>query len=530
MDSTPDTPSTHDAPARATTTHGPIRGRWSQGIARFSGIPYAAPPVGPLRFRPPAPAEPWLTERSTEQSGPIAPQNPSIMDALYGGEPQLQSEDCLTLNVWTTQPVGDPAVAVGAPPRPVMVWIHGGGFEMGSGSSPMYDGTRFAESGVVLVTVNYRLGALGFLELSGIDESFAGSGNLGLLDQIAALRWVQDNIANFGGDPDNVTVFGQSAGSISIAMLLASPEASGLFSKAITQSGSTNIARTLEVARSDAAEFMERGGWTSIAELQNAPVDELLAAHAALSAHRFADPEEFVRRTGDHIAILAFRPVADGLTVPLDPLQAIASGSATGIPLLVGTTSQEWRLFAMMSPPVASETELLERLGLVASDSDAALATYRLHDDHPLSDIECDVLTDFVFRVPAARMADAQAQWADTYEYIWDWKSDALGGMIGAAHAIEIPFIFDVVDDERLGVFIGDTPPKALARSAHEAWIAFAVHGVPAGEGLPEWPTVHATEVRQVMVLDIESRLVHDPRGSTRQFWDTPAGAVPPRT
>ena len=181
-----------------------------------------------------------------------------------------------------------------------------------------------------------------------------------------------------------------------------------------------------------------------------------------------------------------------------------------------------------MSPPVASEDHLLDRLALVAGDPDAALSTYRPDDPgHSLSDIECDVLTDFVFRVPSGRMADAQAKWANTYEYVWDWKSDALGGLIGAAHAIEIPFIFDVVDDERLGVFIGESPPKGLARSAHEAWISFAHTGAPAGEGLPTWPTVDSAPIRQVMVLDTESRLVDDPRAHTRTFWDTPAAALP---
>jgi para-nitrobenzyl esterase len=184
---------------------GALRGRWADGVARFAGIPFAAPPVGEQRFRPPAPAPDWEGVRDARHFGPISPQNPSLMDALFGGEAEQWDEDCLHLNVWT------PSVETESP-LPVMVWIHGGGFEMGSGSSPLYHGESFAHSGVVYVSINYRLGSLGFLELGHLDPGYAGSGNVGLLDQVAALRWVRDNVAAFGGDAGNVTVFGESAG------------------------------------------------------------------------------------------------------------------------------------------------------------------------------------------------------------------------------------------------------------------------------------------------------------------------------
>ena len=255
----------------ASTTLGTVRGTWQRGVARFAGIPFAAPPVGDLRFRPPAPAEPWDGVRPAEQFGPVAPQNPSLMEALFGGEAEQWGEDCLYLNVWTPEPEPDEPLAV-------MVWIHGGGFEMGSGSSPLYDGTSFAQDGVVLVTLNYRLGAFGFLELGEVDPSRAGSGNVGLLDQVAALEWVRDNISSFGGDPSRVTIFGESAGAMSVSLLMSMPRATGLFHRVIAQSGAASVARTPALAAADTAEFMADTGLTSI--------EELLAAEPAAAARR----------------------------------------------------------------------------------------------------------------------------------------------------------------------------------------------------------------------------------------------------
>ena len=504
--------------AFADTTCGPIRGQWHHGVARFAGIPFAAPPVGELRFRPPVAPEPWTEVRSAEFFGPVCPQNPSMMDALFGSDSEQWNEDCLYLNVWTTIS-GEEAET--AEPLPVMVWIHGGGFEMGSGSSPMYDGTHFAQSGVVIVTVNYRLGSLGFLELGHLDADLAGSGNVGLLDQVAALEWVRDNIASFGGDPANVTVFGQSAGSMSISLLMSSRLSDGLFHKAITQSGSTSAARTVPAAQADADEFLATGGWADVDALRNAPVSELLAAHAAISGERLADPEGFLRRAANPIAFLLFRPVADGITVPTDPLAAIAAGSAAGVSLVTGSTSEEWRLFAMMSPPPATDEALSERLAMIIDDTDGALATYRAErGDVGPADLEGAVLTDLVFRIPTVRMADAQSQYSPTFQYLWDLKSEAFGGLIGAAHAIDIPFVFDLVEDQRLHIFVGADAPKQLARAVNSSWIAFARTGSPSGEGMPEWPALDPTgSDRPVMVLDTDCHLASDPQADTRKYW-----------
>jgi para-nitrobenzyl esterase len=506
----------------ADTSHGTLRGIWHRGVARFAGIPYAAAPVGDRRFRPPVAPASWQGVRPADSFGPVAPQNPSIMEALFGGEAETWDEDCLSLNVWTPDPTA-------ASPLPVMVWIHGGGFEMGSGSSPLYDGTSFAADGVVLVTVNYRLGAFGFLELGHLDPSRAGSGNVGLLDQVAALEWVRDNIAGFGGDPANVTVFGESAGAMSISLLLAMPRARGLFHRAITQSGAASAARTPELAASNTDEFMATAGLSTLEELLEAEPARLLAAHATMAASRVADPEAVIERTGNPLAFLSFRPVADGAELPEDPLGAIAAGSAAGVSLLIGTNSEEWKLFALMSPPPADDEALAQRAALVVTDPDAALAVYR--DEQPgasVADLECALLTDLVFRIPAVRLVDAQAAHAPVWQYLWTWPSPAWGGMVGAAHAIELPFVFDLVEDQRLHVFVGPDAPRTLARATHDAWVAFARDGAPSADALAPWPTVDEPG-RPVMVLDTEPKLVHDPGAAAREFWATPGAEMPQR-
>lgn len=442
--------------------------------------------------------------------GAVCPQNPSLMDALFGGESEKWDEDCLHLNVWSPQPSQ-------AARLPVMVWIHGGGFEMGSGSSPLYHGESFARDGVVFVSINYRLGSLGFLELGGLDSGFAGSGNAGLLDQVEALRWVRDNIECFGGDPGNVTIFGESAGAMSVSLLLTMPAASGLFSKAIAQSGALASARPVQQAHADATEFMEHLGISTVQELQQAPVEKLLGAHAALSASRMTDPESVIARFGSPLSFLAFRPVADGREVPLEPGLALRGGSAAGIPVVLGTNLDEWKLFAMMAPAADSRDAVLQRLSLLTGDPGGALVVY--DQEHPgasPADIESAVLTDYVFRIPAGEMADAQGAHAPVWQYRFDWASPALGGLLGAAHAIEIPFVFDMVEDHRLHVLVGAEAPVELAKAMHGAWVDFARSGRPSVEGV-EWR--ERGDERSVLILGPEPAMQEDPQGLTRRFW-----------
>jgi para-nitrobenzyl esterase len=491
---------------------GAVRGRWLGGVARFAGIPFAEAPTGAQRFRPPVALAPWDGVRDALHFGAVSPQNPSMMDALFGGEAEVWDEDCLHLNVWTTTP------SAAGERRPVMVWIHGGGFEMGSGSSPLYHGESFARSGVVFVSINYRLGSLGFLELGHLDESYAGSGNVGLLDQIAALRWVRDNIEAFGGDPDDVTVFGESAGAMSVSVLMSMSEAAGLFHKVIAQSGSLAAAKSPEQAVRDTEEFMAEAGVSSVAELVELPVAELLAAHSRMGMARLSVPEDVIQRLGSPLAVLPFRPVADGRSVPVDPLAEVARGSAAGVPLVIGTNLEEWKLFSLLLAPTETLEALLVRLALLTDDPEGALAAYRgEHPEAPPSALEQAVLTDYVFRIPACALADAQSAHAPVWQYRFDWRSPAFGGLLGAAHAVEIPFVFDMVEDHRLHVLVGAEAPAGLARAMHAAWVATATDSDPTASGL-EWPTVDGPG-RPVLCLDDEQQVRSDPEAITRRFW-----------
>src|SRR4051812_20433483 len=294
------------------TTAGRVAGTIEDSLAVFKGIPYAAPPVGPLRFRPPQPIEPWTPEQGATEYGPWAPQEPSALTALFGTGTVTQSEDCLTLNVWTP--------AVDDARRPVMVWIHGGAFVTGAGSFALYEGHRLAARGdVVVVTVNYRLGVLGFAAHPALrDDESGAAGNWGLLDQIAALRWVQENIANFGGDPANVTIFGESAGSMSVSTLLGTPMAAGLFRRAITQSGGA-VGAPMEAAVLTTEMVTQELGLDSVAVLRAAPVDRILAAQAAVAKSvAIANGPPFV-------------PAIDGAVLPEPPLAAVAGGLSAGV-------------------------------------------------------------------------------------------------------------------------------------------------------------------------------------------------------
>src|SRR5256885_13958530 len=291
------------------TDKGPVVGSTTGPVHVFRGIPYARPPVGELRWRPPEEPRSWTSPLDASSFGPIAPQNPSHLEQLFGAEKPEQSEACLSLNVWT------PGLDDGR--RPVLVWIHGGAFVTGTGSTPWYDGTRLATAGdVVVVTINYRLGALGFLELGELgDERYAASGNCGILDQVAALRWVRDNISSFGGDAAQVTVFGESAGGMSVGTLLALPAAQGLFSRAILQSGAASHVVQRDKAESVTRDLLAELGLTpaDAGKLVDVPVDDLLAAQGRV-----------VDRTWPN---LAFTPVVDGVTLPRPPLEAATDGA-----------------------------------------------------------------------------------------------------------------------------------------------------------------------------------------------------------
>ncbi len=493
----------------APTTSGEVRGTQEGDLVRFAGIPFAAPPVGDLRWRPPAPVEPWVGVRDVTDFGPIAPQNPDMLTAFLGLEAEETDEDCLYLNVWT--PGLDDAR------RPVMVWIHGGAFIIGSGSNPLYSSGSFAERGdVVLVTVNYRLGAFGFLELGWLDEDLAGSGNLGLLDQIAALEWVRDNIAAFGGDPDNVTIFGESAGGMSVTALLAADGAAGLFHKAIAQSGAAQAVATPAEAEASGRQYVDALDGPTIADLRALPAERLLEVQGQLVVASLTDVGGMLE---DGVAAgLPFRPVEDGRALPTSTLAAIRDGAAAGIPLITGTTRDEWKLFALIDMQPLDADGLRTRLDHLTGDGEKALAVYadavgRLSPKDAFS----AVVTDLFFRYPAVELGEAQlAQTTEVWEYLFSWPTPAMAGMLGSCHALELPFVFGLAGDPRLVSFLGDDAPVGLGEAMQDAWLAFARTGDPG----PDWPR-YDLDRRTVRAFDDPVGLLEDPGASEREFCAT---------
>ncbi len=478
------------------TDTGRVAGVLRSGVWSFSGIPYAAPPTGRRRFRPPIGPEPWSGVRQCDAFGPIAPQPPPVGGLSMTGEPEEQDEGCLTLNVWT--PALDDAR------RPVLVWIHGGGFTSGSGAGALYrSGLLARDADAVVVTFNYRLGALGFLAHPALADDVAGEpwrggpawrgwGNWGLADQVAVLAWVRDNVVGFGGDPGNVTVFGESAGGMSVSALLAVPEARGLFHRAVVQSGPpyvhdvpTAVERAERVAAA-AGLPLERS------TLLDAPVDALVAATTEVGTGL---------RPGEGIP-LALLPVVDGGLLVDRPEDAVAAGSAAGVPLLVGTNRDESAFFAVGNATL----QAIDDAGVVRwatavlgspDAADATVAAYRLARERrrePTSplDLWVALASDVVFRLPSVRLADAHAREADertgTFVYYFTWASPLLGGALGACHALEIPFVFGTVANPAVQLFTGGGDDALeLSGAMRRAWGTFARGGTP-DPGGPAWP------------------------------------------
>ena len=502
---------------------GRLRGTQRGGVALFRGVPYAAPPVGARRLRPPEAPEPWGGVRDATRAGASAPQPrpvalPGPLGALMGGG--SQSEDCLTLNIWTPGLDGER--------RPVLVWIHGGAFVLGSGSSAIYSGRRLARQGAVVVTINYRLGALGFAHLGLLGVPGAeGSVNLGLQDQVAALRFVREHIAAFGGDPANVTVFGESAGAMSVGTLLGTPSARPLFQRAILQSGAAhNVSSPERAARAADALLRELGATpeSALRVLRDAPLAAILAAQERASL-----------ALGIAHGTLPWQPAVDGRVVPRQPLDAIAGGEAAGIPVLVGTNRDEWKLFTLFDKrtrglDAAGLRRRLERI-LPGKDEEGAafgeraLELYRSTRtgrgaSAPLELWEA-LQADRIFRYPAARLAELQAAHEPrTYQYLFDFTPRLARQRVGACHALEIPFVFGTLRHPLLRVLLGGSGGAlALSRSMREAWLSFARGGEPAAEALGAWRPYDARE-RATMRLGPVCELVRAPLEEERRFWE----------
>jgi len=502
---------------RVETTSGVLEGRADDGVARFLGIPYAQPPVADRRFRPPEPADPWPGVRDASAFGFSAPQTELAGAALPGMGVGPQGEDCLHLNVWT------PAADTGR--RPVLVWIHGGGFTVGSGSQTTYDPVALVARGdVVVVTVNYRLGALGFLYMGARGaEQLGAIANPGILDQIEALAWVRDNAAAFGGDPGNVTIFGESSGGRSVATLLGTPAARGLFQRAIAQSGAASHGHDPASASAIAGELLRE---LEIPEaeterLRRVPVAALLAAQGRIVARRVGTP-----------GWLPFQPVADGVVLPEPPLAAIQSGLSRDVPILLGSNRDEWKLFAAMDPRLRNLDEaglrarVVERVpGADVARAGALIEGYRRSGEARVGttplELFCALETDRVYRLPALRLAEAQiAAHGSVHAYHFTWPAALLGGSLGACHGVEVPFVFGSVGNPAGRAFAGSGPEvDALSARVMDAWSSFAASAKPRARDLPDWPA-YTTARRETMVLGAACEVELDPGGATRRLWD----------
>jgi len=505
------------------TALGRLRGVERGGVLVFRGIPYARPPVGPLRLRAPQPPEPWGGVRDATRTGASAPQPrpfhfPGPLGALLGGA--VQSEDCLTLNVWT--PGLDDAR------RPVLVWIHGGAFVIGAGTSPVYSGRRLARRGdAVVVTLNYRLGALGFLHLGLLGAEGAEEAvNLGVQDQVAALRFVREHAAAFGGDPQNVTIFGESAGAMSVATLLGTPAARGAFHRVVLQSGGAHNVSGPEAAARAADAFVRAFGATrrdAVRALGSAPAEAILEAQARAAVS-----------LGLAHGTLPWQPAVDGRWIPRQPLEAVAAGDAAGVPMLVGTNRDEWKLFTLFDrrSRALDAAGLRRRLAriLPGADGDGAALAERALELYaragagraaggPLALWEA-IQTDRIFRYPAARLAELHALHEPrTYKYLFEFVPRLAPRRIGACHALEIPFVFGTLRHPLLRVLLGTGAALELSRAMREAWLAFAREGVPKAAALDAWPAYEPRR-RATMRLGPRCGVVDAPLEAERRFWE----------
>jgi para-nitrobenzyl esterase len=494
------------------TSGGDIRGYEQDGIHYFKNVPFAAPPVGELRFVAPHPPVPWEGTRDGTVDGPICPQNVLPLEGPFADVTvanQPMDEDCLTLTVTTPSVAGS---------RPVMVWIHGGAFTGGSGSTPLYDGTSFARDGVVYVSINYRLHALGFLYLDELFQGATGTGNLGILDQVRALEWVRDNIAAFGGDPSNVTIFGESAGGMSVGTLMGTPSANGLFRRAIAQSGAGSHNLKAEVATRIARRALELlgvepGDW---------------AALRAVEAQRFVEVSSQLLLEGaallgdDRNMSMVLLPVVDGVTRPKTAVELVAAGNAADVDLLIGTCAEECRLFVWAMPeavqglvPIPPPAQWFAATG----HSDEEIRKVYSHARPTLDEREIDIAawTDGLFTIPAVRLADAQrSHHENVWSYRLSWRSPGVGGKLGACHALDIPFVFDRMD---FAAFVGEQPPVHLSKEIHGAWVRFAETGDPNGGGLPAWPH-HDPATRPTMDFDTSIRVITNPDAEVSGVWE----------
>lgn len=498
---------TAQSPPTVETQYGTVRGKSiTETVDRFASIPYAASPVDDRRFKPPEPPTNWDSTRDATDFRSICPQEVDSPPREYISVDRM-SEDCLTLNIWTPGTTGAD--------RPVMMWIHGGGFIYGAGNDPRVDGTQFAQRGdVVLVTIQYRLGPLGGLYLAHRSDEYSQSHNNHILDQRQALRWLRENIGAFGGDPNNITVFGESAGSTSVTSLLVSRNIEELADKMIAQSGGLRRLRDPEKAKSITEEFFDTTGL--------ADIDDLLALSTeALREHT----SEFINENSD-IKMNLFRPVRDGELIPRDPLQHIRDGNTADIPLMHGSNKHEFNWWTRRHPDAMSRmtfdeirTRLQDHYPLSDEDIDAMIDAVSEANPTSSEAQRCfDIITQNRYREDHRLLAQAREGAGESWQYLFAWESP--NPELKAPHTIEIPFVFhNLSGTDLIHELLGDNPPVALADQAQDTWIAFARRSDPNHDGLPEWPH-YDTHEYPVLVFDSDSSLAHDPESIVRKTWE----------
>ena len=485
------------------TKQGQVRGIAADSVFAWKGIPYAKAPVGDLRFRAPQPPVSWQGVRDASKPGFVAPQNKRITKGISN-----TNEDCLSLNIWS--PAAD------GKKRPVMFWIHGGGFLIGSGSVPMYDGANLSKNGdVVVVNINYRLGALGFLYLNDIKGKQTGfDDNLGIRDQIAALQWVHDNIAAFGGDPDAVTIFGESAGAISVLTLMGTPSAHSYFKRAIVESASPEALLQPKVATELTVRYLKLLGVSpdSLQLLKTVNVDSFVSVMDRLVTELMHEPT----------TVKLISPAVDGDLIPTDLMSAIRAGQAKGIDLMIGTNKDEATLLSLkkvgLTPRNATELQpYLANMTPIARQN--LIATYK-HYPHK-SGVNA-MTTDGVFAMPSIRVGEMQAQFASTYMYRFDWSSVALN-LVGlkACLGAELQFVFGTLNKSPGKYFTIMSNKKRnwqLSKQIQQSWVNFARYGNPDPNGQKSWGKYNTTG-RTTMIFDKLTHMSADPKSEQRIAW-----------